>query len=453
MWKARRSVVSSSRSPGASCSSALAALRASSTTSRASSRKTSRISSSSLEVLDQRDRRSARAAPARCTGASRPARSTVATKSTSASDSSPRALARSIGSLRLAQARPAPSAPAAASAGWSAACASCDRRSRSRRDLLDRARLRAPSVKASICACSSSRGSTAARRRRPILGAALRPMTGAACRRRRRRRTATWPCCGCTLSMSIRKPSARQVAGEALEHAGRLDAGSAIDLGRGQPVDLVAHAQQRLRRLRPCRAPTARRASQRAGPAPSISTRVVVGVAEELVDRLLDLGAARRAAPGRRCPSSGGRRRAGRAPPSTPRAAPGGAFWRTRGEALAEALDALGVLGLVEVAVLERGLEVEQAGRDLHRQRRRRRGLRGLGLPHGRLQLVGERLAEREQAPQRIADQRELLGEAGEAVHLAAGRSPTTPPWPRRRACLRVRDRSPGRSGRGRSCE
>jgi hypothetical protein len=79
------------------------------------------------------------------------------------------------------------------------------------------------------------------------------------------------------------------------------------------------------------------------------------------------------------------------------------------------------VLGLVEVAVLERGLEVEQAGRHFHRERRRRRGLRGLGLLHRGLELGGERLAEREQAPQRIADERELLGEAGEAVHLAAG--------------------------------
>src|SRR6185369_3434109 len=90
-------------------------------------------------------------------------------------------------------------------------------------------------------------------------------------------------------------------------------------------------------------------------------------------------------------------------------------------ETLAEPLDALGVLGLVEIAVLERGLEVQQARRHFHRERRRRRGLRCLRLLHRTLQLGGERLAEREQAPERIADERELLGEPGETMQLAAG--------------------------------
>ena len=46
-----------------------------------------------------------------------------------------------------------------------------------------------------------------------------------------------------------------------------------------------------------------------------------------------------------------------------------------RGQALGEAADAVGVLGVVEVAVFERGFDVEQAGRDFHGERRRRRGV------------------------------------------------------------------------------
>jgi hypothetical protein len=64
---------------------------------------------------------------------------------------------------------------------------------------------------------------------------------------------------------------------------------------------------------------------------------------------------------------------------------------------------------VVEVGVFERGLDVEQAGRDLHRQRRG-----GAAPPAAsarrRAAARGHRLAVREQALERIADQRELLG-------------------------------------------
>ena len=148
---------------------------------------------------------------------------------------------------------------------------------------------------------------------------------------------------------------------------------------------------------------------------------MITGIAEELVDRLLDLG--ERGA--QLLDDAAHRLPIGDAPVQLlhPRLERLGRLLLAHPrQPLAEPLDPFGVLGLVEVAVVERGLEIEQAGRDLHRQRRGRCRLRLLRLHDRGLQLGGERLAEREQTPQRVADERELLGQAAHAVHLATGR-------------------------------
>ena len=81
----------------------------------------------------------------------------------------------------------------------------------------------------------------------------------------------------------------------------------------------------------------------------------------------------------------------------------------------------LPISGMVEVAVLERGVQVQHAGGHFHRQRGAGRLRRGHGLADGGLQRLGQHLAGRVQPLQRVADQRELLGQAAQAMRLAAG--------------------------------
>ena len=71
----------------------------------------------------------------------------------------------------------------------------------------------------------------------------------------------------------------------------------------------------------------------------------------------------------------------------------GGCPWRTPREPFAEALDALGMLGVIEVVVLERRVDVQQAVATSIASGARRRGLRRLRLLRRGLQLGGERLA------------------------------------------------------------
>ena len=168
-----------------------------------------------------------------------------------------------------------------------------------------------------------------------------------------------------------------------------------------------------------------------------ISDLAVVGLAEELVDQLLDLG--QRGAQFLHHAAHGlavGDAAVQLLHPAFERL--GRLALAHRAEPVGQAAHALGLFGVVEVGILERGLDVEQAGRDFHRQRRGRRRAGGWVCATAMLQFGGEGLAEREQALERIADERELLGQAGQPVHFAAGHRRTRTPWPRTtrlRAC------------------
>jgi hypothetical protein len=101
---------------------------------------------------------------------------------------------------------------------------------------------------------------------------------------------------------------------------------------------------------------------------------------------------------------------------------------RLRLRALAHGIDAagqvrqaLGQAGLVELAVLERGIEEQDAGGDFHRQRRRGRCPGGQHLRRGGPERGGQHVAGREQLLQRLAHEVHLVGQRLQAVKLATG--------------------------------
>ena len=209
-----------------------------------------------------------------------------------------------------------------------------------------------------------------------------------------------------------------EVAGDAVEQAGLRHA-RRVDLGLGQALDFVAHAQQRSGGLL-----DAQHRQHAAHRAELVGHRdqhlAVVGLAEELVDRLLGLG--QRGAQFLHHAAHGlavGDAAVELLHPRLERL--GAAPLTHRAEPVGQAAHALGLLRVVEVGILERRLDVQQAGGHLHRQLRvgRRAAVDGLGDRH--LQLGRESLAEREQALERITDQRELLVQAGQAMQLATG--------------------------------
>ena len=210
-----------------------------------------------------------------------------------------------------------------------------------------------------------------------------------------------------------------QVAGEAIEDSSLGDS-RRVDFGRSQTVHFVAHAQQGLRRL--IHAEHREYATHRGELGRNVDEDAGIGrVAEEVVDRLF--GDAERGA--QLLDHAAHRLPVGDAPvqlfhPRLERL--GRRPLADRGQPLTQAADAVGVIGIVEIAVLERRFDVEQAGRHFHGKRRRRCGVRGLRLRDRRLQFGGERFAVGEEPAQRIADQRELLGQARNAMHLAARR-------------------------------
>ena len=89
------------------------------------------------------------------------------------------------------------------------------------------------------------------------------------------------------------------------------------------------------------------------------------------------------------------------------------------GDALGQAAHAVGLGRVVELGIVERGLEVQHRGGDFHRQGRRRRGAGRHRLRGDAGQRLRQLVAGRVQALQGIADQLELLVERGQAVQLA----------------------------------
>ena len=90
-------------------------------------------------------------------------------------------------------------------------------------------------------------------------------------------------------------------------------------------------------------------------------------------------------------------------------------------DALGQAAHAQGQLGLIEFAVFQRSVQVQDARGHFHRQARRRGLPAGYRLRHGRQQGLRQHIAIGQQLLQRITHQRKLLGQAGHAVHLTAG--------------------------------
>ena len=209
-----------------------------------------------------------------------------------------------------------------------------------------------------------------------------------------------------------------EVAGEPVEHVGLRDA-VGVDLGRGQAVDLGAHAQQRGRGV--VHAQHREHAAHRGKLARHGNQHLArFGLAEVLVDQFLGFGQARaqllhHAAHGLAIRDAAVQllhpafERVGRVALAHGR------------EPVGQALHARGLFGVVEIDVVECRFDVEQAGRDFHRQLGRGRGAGLLRLRDRLLQLGGKCIAEREQFLQRFADERELLRQAGHAVHLATG--------------------------------
>ena len=90
-----------------------------------------------------------------------------------------------------------------------------------------------------------------------------------------------------------------------------------------------------------------------------------------------------------------------------------------RRDAVGQAQHAVALRRMVEVGVGQRGVEMEQAGRHLHRQLRPRHGGSAAQARDDRLQRTGQRLAGRIEPLQRIADERELLGHRVDALRIA----------------------------------
>ena len=206
-----------------------------------------------------------------------------------------------------------------------------------------------------------------------------------------------------------------EVGGQAVMHTG-FGRGGQVCIGGLQGVDVLTHAAHCLRgRIQPQHAHHALhglkvRGHRHQGPC-------LRGVTEELVDALLALAqrmaqllhhaahglAVRHLAVERFHP---GFERLGRM------------AFADQAHALGQALHALALFGVFELAFIERGFEVQQAGGHFHGQG----GHGGLGRLHGRahgvLQGLGQRFAIGVEPAHRIGHQRELLVQTAQAQQL-----------------------------------
>ena len=214
------------------------------------------------------------------------------------------------------------------------------------------------------------------------------------------------------------EPQGAKVAGNSIKNAGL---GNALSVHGGgcQAVNVVAHAQQRGRRVVHAQH---REHAAHGGQVPGyLQQRFGLGgLAKEFVDQLL--GIRQRRAQFLHHAAHGLPVRNAAVQLLHPRLK---RFWPLAlphiGEPVRETSNTFRLTRVVEVCVFEHGLDVEQAGRNLHRQGRRRCSACGLALVHSTLQLVRKNLAQREQALQRITHERKLLGQAGQPMHFTAG--------------------------------
>ncbi len=207
-----------------------------------------------------------------------------------------------------------------------------------------------------------------------------------------------------------------EVGGQALDAGPGVGPAGAL-AGEQQRVDVVAHAQHRVRGVVG--------AEHREDAAHGLQVRgrrsqrgALGGVAEVGVDQLLGLGQrgaqlVHDAAHGLAVADAA----VERLHPVVERA---GIAARTRQrDALGQALHALGLpLGL-ELAFVDRGLDPQQGGGDFHGQRGRGRRRAHQGVDRGAVQRLAEQVATGEQPAQRVVDQRELLAQPDGMVQLA----------------------------------
>ena len=203
-----------------------------------------------------------------------------------------------------------------------------------------------------------------------------------------------------------------------VESAG-LDGTFGIDLGIGQGVDVVAHAQHRQRGL--VHVQQGKHAAHRRQLRRHRDQQFALGgVAEVLVDLLLDFG--QRGAQLLHHVAHGLAVRYASVQllhPAFER--PGLATLAHDIDALRQSADASGDLGMIELAVLERRLHVQQRGGHLHRQRGGGLCASLLALRHRCLQRLCQCLAARVEPVERFADQRERFAQPGEPIRLATG--------------------------------
>ena len=211
-----------------------------------------------------------------------------------------------------------------------------------------------------------------------------------------------------------------EVVGQTLEQFAR--AGQAdVHLGIGQRIHFIAHAQAGMRRL--VETQHRQHAAHRGQLAGHGNQQLALRrVAEIVVGFALDLGQAgaqfvHDAAQG----LAVGHAAVQHFHPRFERLgglAAGGGF-----DPGGQALHALGLFGMIERRIVQRGLDVEHAGRHFHGQTGHGRLARTQGADDGALQGFAQHFATGKQARQRFGNGSELLVQPGQPVGVALGRA------------------------------
>ena len=214
------------------------------------------------------------------------------------------------------------------------------------------------------------------------------------------------------------KAQGAQVVGQSVERT-RGDGSLRVDLGVGQCIHIVAHAQHRLRRLiQPQhRQHTAHGRQLRRHRDQNFALR---RVAEVVVDVRFNLG--ERGAQFLHHAAHGlpvGHTTVQLLHPQLERAR----VTRLANllDALGQAAHAVGAVGVVKVAIVQRCIQVKQGRRHLHGQSGRRLARRSSRMTSRRLQGPSQFVTTRVEAGKRIADQGKLLCKTAQARRIATG--------------------------------